>query len=257
MSVEELQKKIAHLERELEIARRGQTQASYSQYIQKIEVLSKELGDRNDEVRQLKRNIEDLQRNSSVSDMQTKVIVLQSKIRQKDIKIRDLSAEVESLKKKNLALKNIVETEGNVEDIKKENAQLKEQVSRLQQQVITLDAKTSAVGALQARVAELEEQLKSRPSPVPSAVASGSDTQILRELALRDQRIQELETQLNAARTEDSAGGGEGFMGGRRYQMRIRELESQLDMLKRSEADMRKRYSEAMRRLAEKEEFNW
>ena len=46
-------------------------------------------------------------------------------------------------------------------------------------------------------------------------------------------------------------------MGSRKYEMKIKELEAQVQMLKKSEAEMRKRYSDAMRRVSEHEEFNW
>ncbi len=146
------------------------------------------------------------------------------------------------------------ETQALIADAEVWKPELKDQVQRLQQQIISLDAKATASDVLQQRVNELESQLKNRP--VPMAGAGGNDSELLQQLNLRDQKIQQLEAQLGEAQA-GGGGGGTGFMGSHRHQMRIRELESQIDMIKKSEADMRKRYNDAMRRLAEKEEFNW
>ncbi len=274
---------IEKLKKELEVSKRGSTQVSYAALVKKIEVLQKDLEQRDEELNSQKKILEDLQKTSSAGDLQTKIIVLQSKIRQKDIKIRDLTEDLNKKDKKVEALEKIAQTEGgggNVDALKAQNQELETQVKSLRQQMVSIGEKADKTDALQQALLVLQQELAITKSAGPvapkvqSAPPSGGGVDpaqiaaLQGEIRRRDEQIASLQQQLAsapagggiAAAAGPSVGSqvsGASFMSGRRAEQRVRELESQVEMLKRSESQMRQQYQEAMRKLASKSELEW
>ena len=73
------------------------------------------------------------------------------------------------------------------------------------------------------------------------------------ELAARDQKIAEMERQLNGPAGISAAGP----MGNVRLQREINALKSQVEMLNKNEADMKRRYEDAIRKSEAKDSDEW
>lgn len=275
---------IEKLKKELEVSKRGSTQVSYAALVKKIEVLQKDVEQKDEELNSQKKVLEDLQKTSSAGDLQTKIIVLQSKIRQKDIKIRDLTEELNKKDKKVDALEKISETEGggaNIDALKSQKQDLENQVKSLRQQIVTLGEKADKAEALQQALLILQQELATSksagpvaPKPQSAPSSPGVDpvqiSALQGEIRRRDEQIASLQQQIASAPVGGGAGiaaaagpavgsqvSGASFMSQRRSEQRVRELESQVEMLKRSESQMRLQYQEAMRKLASKSELEW
>ncbi len=273
---------IEKLKKELEVSKRGSTQVSYAALVKKIDVLQKEVDQRNEEIAAQKKVLEDLQKNSSAGDLQTKIIVLQSKIRQKDIKIRDLTEDLNKKDKKVEALEKIAQNESggeNINALKAQNQELETQVKSLRQQMVAVGEKADKADALQQALLVLQQELSimKSASPAPARVQSvpssaGMDpaqiAALQGEIRKRDEQIASLQQQLAASPSDggvaEAAGpavgaqiSGASYMSQRRSDQKVRELESQVEMLKRSETQMRQQYQEAVRKLASKDELSW
>ncbi|HMF31201.1 MAG TPA: hypothetical protein VKK79_07295, partial [Candidatus Lokiarchaeia archaeon] len=275
--IAEKDEEIEKLKKELETAKRGTTQVSYSALVKKIDTLQKSLDLKESELADKKKILDDLQKTSSASDLQTKLIVLQSKIRQKDIKIRDLTEDVNKKDKKIAALEKITETEGggvSIEELKSQNVDLEGQVQGLRQQLMALGEKAAEAANLQQENESLQAQLATaQASPASAGPIGGRGVDpaqiaaLQGEIRARDEQIASLQQQLTGAQvsgTGSAAGpnpgtqvSGTSFMSARRAEMRVRELESQVEMLKKSEAQMRQQFQEAQRKLSDMKEFNW
>ncbi len=273
---------IEKLKKELEVTKRGSTQVSYAALVKKIEVLQKEVEQKDEELNSQKKVLEDLQKTSSAGDLQTKIIVLQSKIRQKDIKIRDLTEELNKKDKKVEALEKIAQTEGggvNIDALKAQNQELETQVKSLRQQMVSIGEKADKTDALQQALLVLQQELalaksagpvapRVQSTPTSSGVDPAQIAALQGEIRRRDDQIASLQQQLASAPAgvgiATAAGpavgsqvSGASFMSQRKADQRVRELESQVEMLKRSESQMRQQYQEAMRKLSNKDELSW
>ncbi len=279
--IKEKEAEIEKLKRELEVSKRGSTQVSYAALVKKIEIQQKELEQKDEELNSQKKVLEDLQKTSSAGDLQTKIIVLQSKIRQKDIKIRDLTEELNKKDKKVEALEKIAQTEGgggNTNELKAQNQELETQIRSLRQQMVSIGEKADKADALQQALLVLQQELATKSTtPTVTKVQSvqsgaGADpaqiAALQGEIRRRDDQIASLQQQLASAPAgvgiATAAGpsvgsqvSGASFMSQRRIEQHVRELESQIEMLKRSESQMRQQYQEAMRKLSAKDEFSW
>jgi len=266
-SVDELKAELSKQQRsnrilsaEIENLKKSMTDNSSAVLMKKIETLESELGKKEKEISDLK-SISDSGvaggGEGSIQDLKTKMIILQSKIRKSTEEMETLKHEMEDLQLQNKRLKRQVEEGANSEQLAREVEDLKSQLSRYKAMASESSQSEERARALESEVANLRQQLAQRPSGGEMAeFQSGGTDKLVQKLKQmveeRDRTISQLQDQAN------SGGGGAGgsFLAQNRVQRRISELEAQVNMLKKNESDMKRRYEEAMRKLTAKDEFS-
>ncbi|GAB4330270.1 MAG: hypothetical protein Kow0069_37940 [Promethearchaeota archaeon] len=237
-----LKRRIEELEGDLALAKRAQTHSSYSDLIRRIEDLEEVLDRKDLEIKGLNELVEDLRTDAASDELKTRLIIVKSKLRQKDITIKDLREKLEKKRKKIESLRKILESGDSTRELKEKNDRL-----------VALESK---LGEALGRIADLEGALavaNARASSAtlePPPLASEDVEALKRELVAKDARIEELEAALAGAAEGERASP----LGTKRLEMRIRELEAQVQMLRKSEADLRRRYETAVQKLEEARE---
>ncbi len=238
-------------------------QSSGGTLIKKIQDLEKELADKNKIIEDLKSvagtDSADPTEGSDITKLKTRIIVLQSKLRKKSKEMEPLTAKVEdyelTIKRLKKQLEEAQGKSGNEEELKK----YQEIVLKYRERIKELMEIESKYEDLKRENANLKSQLKTAslttnkmPISELNEFTAGNDGEIqsLREqLKEKDSQIKSLQVQLQ------SGGGSVSFMTQNRFNRKIGELEAQIKMLKKSESDMKRRYDDAMRKLAASDEF--
>jgi chromosome segregation ATPase len=270
-SIEDLKSELSKQQRsnrilsaEIENLKKGMSDNSSAVLMKKIEGLESELLKKDKEITDLK-SVSSISESGvsgsgegSIQDIKTKMIILQSKIRKSAEEAEAMKREIEDLQIQNKRLKRQVEEGANSEQLSKEVNDLKNQLSRYKAQASEQSQSDERSRALEAEVSSLRQQLAQRSSSNEmSEFQGGGNDKLIQKLKQmveeRDRTISQLQDQSNSG----AAGGAGGtFLSQNRIQRRIAELEAQVNMLKKNESEMKRRYEEAMRKLTAKEEFS-
>ncbi len=211
-----------------------------------------------DELEKLREEVNDLKKNK---------IILQAKLKQKEDKITDLNNKLRQLSI------NAKEA-GPSKDLENKIKDLEEELNRSRK--VNSDLRTDN-SSLEKELADVKKELASKPvvqegpklekvslpgSSPSSAAASSVDLeelQYLREqLARKDDIIAKMSEQMEMMRPEQLEQMGSSYMKTRQLNAKIRELKSQLDLVKKSEAEMRQQMMEMNRKMALKDEdLSW
>lgn len=204
--------------------------------------------------------IQDLRASSSEgasdTELRTKNIVLQSKIRALEQKNNELSTEKENLE---LKTKRLEKDAGKTEEIDALRRQLRQEMEnseRLRNQINAMNRDFSQVQQIQQENEHLRSHVAQLQSQGASVGGGGNSTDIQRlraEIQSKDQKIAQLEklAQSGADGPIDPNAGGP--MAALRMQREITALKSQIQMLKKSESELQKKYQE----LAQKGDKRW
>lgn len=254
----ELKKKertIQILKDEIQKLKRRFSESSYENLNQKIVDLEKSIQEKDKEIAELK-NITSSGGNKQ--QLQTKIIILRSKLRKNGQIIDELKREREELEIKANRLEKQTERVQDISKLKEEIKDLKQLNAKYKSKISDLNQTVEQTQQLQQQVNQLKSRLRSQQSQSPSSEVNEfqqADTELVEKLKgmveERDQRIQELES----AAASSGGGGGTSFLAQNRINRKVKELEAQVKMLKRSEAQMKRRYEEAMRKLSMQDEF--
>jgi len=201
-----------------------------------------------------------------ISDLKKNKIILQAKLKQKEDKITDLTNKLRELSissketgsSKELENK-LKETEEELNRSRKVNNDLRTENSRLEKKLTETKKALADKPAIQ-EAPKLEKV--SLPGAEKTQASSSLDSEELEylkaQLARKDQVIAKMSEQMEMMRPEQMAQMGSSFMKTRQLNAKIRELKSQLDRVKKSEADMKARMMEMNRKMALKdEELSW
>ena len=208
--------------------------------------------------------IEKLQK--EISDLKKNKIILQAKLKQKEDKITDLNNKLRQLSinvketapSKDLENK-VVELENELQRSRKVNKDLRAENSSLEKQLS--DAEKSLASKPVVHEGPKLEKISLPGTTQPAASAPAVDLEELEylrgQLSRKDDIIARLSEQLESMSPEQ-LGQGSSYMKTRQLNAKIRELKSQLDLVKKSEAEMRLQLMDMNRKMALRdEELNW
>ena len=211
-----------------------------------------------DELEKLREEVNDLKKNK---------IILQAKLKQKEDKITDLNNRLRQLSIDAKEAGSSKELENKIKDLEEElnrsrkvNNDLRNETSSLEKKIADLKRELAEKPAVQ-EGPKLEKVSLPGSSPPPAATPSVDleELQYLREqLARKDTIISKMSEQMEMMRPEQMEQMGSSYMKTRQLNAKIRELKSQLDLAKKSEADMRQQMMEMNRKMALKDEdLSW
>ncbi|MCP4761821.1 MAG: hypothetical protein GY870_08565 [archaeon] len=256
--------KILHAE--VERLKKALNENSYTTLMKRIEVLEDILEKKEKEIIDL-RSVSKSSNQGNSQELKTKIIILQSKVRKNGQKMEKMLTQVEDItsQKNRIELKynELLSKDSNFEELNNEITSYKRRIASYKAQISDMEYNANRVKELEKAVSDLKEKLTNKEHQSPnidgkySKLESSSDEkeiienlkQIINESA---RKIDNLQNQLKAVEN----GGGSGFMTQNRVNRRVLELESQVNMLKKSEKDLKSRYHEAMRKISTQEEFS-
>jgi len=252
---EELAKKdrtIRILKAEIENLKRNLEQQSNELLQNRIKFLENELNIKDKEISDLKSSIP---KNKDDQEIQAKFIILQSKLRKSNEEIENLKVMLKEYELKNKRLEEQLKNQESNEKLKIEIENYQKKISQLNAKISELEPLASKAKSLEQQVLSLQKELTSK-SKVGGDLGAFKDAEDINKLKSiineQNNRIKELEENLL------KSGGPSpvmGFMAQNQAQRKIKELESQVFMLKKSETEMRRKYEDLLRKIADKEEF--
>lgn len=269
-NVEELKEEIAKRDRsnrilkaEVENLKKALSEKSHETLTNRIAFLEKELENKEKELNDIKNSTSTPLSggtSSETQDLKTKMIILQSKIRKLTQDYDALKIKNEDLEMQNSRYKQQLEGAPRVENINEEIESYKKQIAQLKAQISDLGQYNDRIRELEQENNRLKKELQSnspRGSSELGEFQNAGDQAIIGKLKSiieeRDQMIKNLQEQL----TSSSAGGATGtFITENRIKRRINELESQINMMKKNEIELKKRYEDAMKKLSARDEFS-
>jgi DNA repair exonuclease SbcCD ATPase subunit len=241
---------ISNLKEQLTQYKNKMAQTSYENLTGKITELEKALKGRENEIKDLKSTSNAGGGSGDSNNLRTKMIILQSKVRASEQKLAKAVTEKEELEIKLSKMGKAPVDDGKVQVLKKQLRQEMETSDRLRNQLNRMSMENSGGSDLQQENQNLRDQIQ-RLQQQGGGGGGMNDEQVAQfqsEIYKRDQRIKELETEMNNIAKAGSAGP----MANLRLQREINALKSQNEMLKKSEKEMRKKYEQTMR----KQEFS-
>jgi DNA repair exonuclease SbcCD ATPase subunit len=228
---------------------------TFENFTQKIQELEQKIQNKDKEIADLKTATSAGGEGGDVNEIRTRLIIAQSKIRTSDQKITQMTTEKEELEAKLKRQDGKSADNEQVEVLKRQLRQEMETSDRLRSQLNRAPGGSNP--QLEQEVQQLRQQLQAAQaqsksggagiSQVGGASSSGDVGKLKQELAARDQKIALLEKDIASA-SSASAGGATGPMANLRLQREINALKSQIEMLKKSEAEMRQKYQQAMKK---------
>ena len=145
---------------------------------------------------------------------------------------------------------------GDSDQINVLKSQLKQEMERSEKLPTQLNQMQGSSPQAQEEINNLRKQLQAAQNAQKSGgpmVGNAGDINKLRaDLSARDQRIAELEKQMSSGSANLT-----GPMANVRLQREINALKSQIDMMKKNEAEIKKKYEEAVRKSESKSEDEW
>lgn len=269
-NIEELKEEISKRDRsnrilkaEIENLKKTLSEKSNDTLSNRITFLEKELESKEKELNDIKStNISTVGGSSSseAQDLKTKMIILQSKIRKLTQDYDALKIKNEDLEMQNARYKQQLEGAPKSESINEEIDNYKKQIAQLKAQISDLSQYSERVRELEQENNRIKRELQSKSSGGSSELGefqSSGDQAIINKLKgiieERDQMIKNLQEQV----TSGNAGGAGGtFITENRIKRRINELEAQVNMMKKNEMELKKRYEDAMKKLSNRDEFS-
>ena len=246
------------LKAEIENLKRKLSEQDVGPLMKKIEYLEGQLKKKNKEINDLKSVTSGGigGTGGSSQELKTKLIILQSKMRKINQENEKYKKELNDLKMQNSRMKKKSGLGESADALKNELSMYKSQNDRYRAQLSDLDQINARSQKLELQVSSLQQQLASKKaSPVSNEFnefSGNAEDGLVQKykniVAERDASIEQLQQQV-------SSGGGGGFMAQNRANRKVAELEAQINMLKRNEADMKRRYEDAMRKLSSADEF--
>ncbi|MHA1339826.1 MAG: hypothetical protein ACTSRZ_06750 [Promethearchaeota archaeon] len=245
------------LKAEIENLKRNLSQKSDDKLLNRIKFLENELKIKEKTIADLKTIFP---KGGDNQQLQTKIIVLQSKLRKSNQQIEELNIKLKEYELKNKRLEEQLKNKDFNENLTQEIENYKRKIAQLKARISELEQTASKVKILEQQVLSLQKELTKKSKPKPGgdfgdfmATDAGEIKKLKKIIQEKNERINELEEQLASA----GSGGGPvmGFLAQNQAKRRIKELEAQIAMLKKSEAEMKRRYDEAMRKIAARDEF--
>jgi chromosome segregation ATPase len=194
--------------------------------------------------------------NDEIMGLKTKLLVSQGKLRAAENKVDELTQQLGEMEQKVLISQKQA---GNFEQNEILKRQLRQEMDTTEQLRAQLNKLSTGVNAQsQQELQYYRQQLQQAQAQINQLQSSsqggtGDSGQLRQEIAARDQQIAQLQQQLaqsgSASSAAPSGASGSGPMANLRLQREINALKSQIEMIKKNEAQMRLKYEEAMRRL--------
>jgi len=199
-----------------------------------------------------------------VGDLKKSKIIMQAKLKQKEDKITDLSKKVRQLSiasKESSGSKDsdkrIEELEGELNRSRKINQNLRSENISLTKQLE--DAKKTISSRASPSSPSTSKLEKVAVSGETSAPAGGIDPEELKylqkQLVRKDEIISRLTEQIDMVNPDNLNQLGGSYMKTRRLNAKIRELKSQIELAKKSEASMKGRLMEMQRKTSMEKDF--
>lgn len=259
MSSESKDMVIENLRKQVEEYKKKMAEHSYETFTAKIAELENQLAQKCKECDDLKATSSMGGGGGDVNEYKTKIIMLQSKIRVTENKLDEALHVKEDLDAKVKRLETKAGDGEQTDVLKRQLRQEMETTDRLRQQLN--QAASTISPQVQEEMNNLKRQLQTAQaaaqrggaSPVTLTGGSGDVARLKNEITMRDQKIADLERQL-ASPAGMSASGP---MANVRLQREINALKSQVEMLKKNETDMKRRYEDAIRKSEAKDSDEW
>jgi len=250
---------IENLRNQVEEYKKKISEHSYETFTAKIAELENQLTQKTKECQDLKATSSMGGGGGDINEYKTKIIMLQSKIRVTENKLDEALHAKEEIEAKVKRLEGKAGESEQTEILKRQLRQEMETTDRLRQQLN--QASSTISPQVQEEINNLRRQLQAAQTtaqrgaaaPIGLTGGSGDVARLKNELAARDQKIAEMERQLNGPAGISAAGP----MGNVRLQREINALKSQVEMLKKNEADMKRRYEDAIRKSEAKDSDEW
>ncbi|MGV9172967.1 MAG: hypothetical protein ACOC4M_02640 [Promethearchaeia archaeon] len=201
-----------------------------------------------------------------VDEFRKKKIIMQAKLRKKEEKITDLNKKLRTMSVKSKKSKENKELNNEIKELKekldlykKNNKKLRRKNSNLSKELDKTKSKLK--NAKSEKVSNLEKVNLPGSKEEENEIDSEEVKYFRKELEKKDQMIEKLSEQLDKIQSGEISGGdqgggaGGGYMQVRKLNSRIRELQSQLEMAKKSEQNMKQRLMKMQREQAAREEF--
>jgi predicted nucleic acid-binding Zn-ribbon protein len=253
---------IENLRKQIEQYKEKLTGFNFENLTSKISTLEKQVIAKDQEIQDLRASSS---QGMSDTELRTKNLMLTSKVRALEQKISELNAEKENLE---LKTKRLEKEAGKGEELDSLKRQLRlemENGERLRNQFAALNRDYAQVQQIQQENAQLRayiDQIQRQGIPVGGNMATiNNSSEIQRlyaEIQARDQKIAQLESSLQSnsdATVTDSSSGSP--MANLRMQREITALKSQIQMLKKSEADLQKKYQELSQKTGHRYDDSW
>ncbi|MHA1149844.1 MAG: hypothetical protein ACTSR8_16535 [Promethearchaeota archaeon] len=199
-----------------------------------------------DELEKLKKEVDNLKKQKII--MQAKLKQKEDKITELNRKIRDFQIESKESGSSRDLERRIKELEDDLNRSKKVNQSLRAEANRL---VNELEESKKALKSASKVAATSSIQPASIPSEQAENVPSNEELEYLKtQLIRKDKIISRLNEQLEMINPQTLATAGGSYMKIRQLNSKIRELKSQVELAKKSEASMKERLLELERTKA-------
>ena len=233
---------IDRLKAEIEEYKAKLAQNTFDNLSQKIAELEKKVQEKDAELNDIKA-ASNIGGGGDANEARTRLIILQSKVRQYEQKIASLEAEKQELDAKMKRMETKSAGSDQLDVLKRQLKQEMEANEKLRTQVNQLCMEDDR----DRKIKDLEIRLANAGKGGSGGVVSPVEiNQLKQEVAMRDRRIADLEKQMMETPAGGAAAGGP--MANVRLQREITALKSQIEMLKKNEAEMKRQYQAAMRK---------
>ena len=179
------------------------------------------------------------------SEHRMKNIILQSKVSKLKQELDKMNKEKEDLEFAVIQAKKNSTSTGELTTIKRQLHQEMETSDRLRNQLNRASLNSGGNAQMQQEIQNLRYQLQQAQGGEMGMGNPQELEQLQNQIQIRDQKIAELRQQLDALTGDEGAGGP---MANLRLRREINALKSQLEMIKRSESEMRKKYEQQARK---------
>ncbi|MHA1292564.1 MAG: hypothetical protein ACTSQJ_07860 [Promethearchaeota archaeon] len=202
---------------------------------------------------------------AEINKLKKEKIILQAKLKQKEDKITELTKKIRELSiiSKEASLpksldKKIKMLEDELKRSRKVNKDLRAENSNLLKQIEEMK-RIKATHQPSSGISKIQKVSIPNSTPPSTGGANQEEIEYLKnQLLKKDEIISRMSEQIDMLKPENLSAIGSSYMKTRQLNAKIRELRSQLDLAKKSEAAMKERLIEMQRKMALRdEELNW